>query len=162
MIAPLAEIIAAIRVSLSERVLPQLEQASWVAADVRSSLALLTYLEDALSVGADALGRANTAMIELLAGLLQLREVSFMTPELRTRIPAAIEAARNVMPFDLTALDTACNSLKALVSELISASVTRGASRNDALAIQHLRSCLQVIAAEELRISRRAGEMPPF
>ncbi|HKQ81458.1 MAG TPA: hypothetical protein VJS42_04630 [Steroidobacteraceae bacterium] len=162
MIAPLSEIIAAIRVSLSERVLPQLQQASWIAADVRSSLALLTYVEDALSVGADALGRANVAMIELLEGLMELDEVSFITPELRSRIPPTIEATRNVPPSDLAALDVACNALKALISELISASSARRTDQNDVAAIQRLRSCLLVIAAEELRISRRAGEMPAF
>ena len=162
MIGTPCDIVAAIRATLSERVLPQLEQATWLAGDIRSSLVLLTYLEDVLTHGREALGCSNAAMIGFLSDVCARRDVSFLSDTLRTRATAAVENAQRAEKADVHGLGEASNELKAAISEIIAASNSRGKGSADAAAVLGLRDCLRVVAAQEQILAGRAGTMPPF
>lgn len=157
MIGTPLSIVEAVRVSLVDRVLPQLEQATWLAGDVRSCIALLTYLEDALTSGVAMMGQANAAMIGFLG---DAAATPGLDGDARREIEAAVAQAVAVPQADLTGLEMAGRALKAALSRYIAARDAAGLE--DAAMTQRLRDCLRDVAACELTIAQRAEVMPPF
>ena len=153
--APL-KIVETVRVTLVERVLPQLEASTWLAGDVRSSIALLTYLEDVLVTGAQMTRESNAAMI----GFLKLAVGSPIPQELGDRIGQALARADATPVDDLAGQYAVGRTLKSTLSAFIEAREAGCAGNPDL--VEPLRSCLRQVAQLEQSVAQRAGAMTPF
>ena len=153
--APL-KIVETVRVTLAERILPQLDAATWLAGDVRSSIALLTYLEDALTMGAQMTRDSNAAM----TGFLKLAAGSSIPQELGDRIGRALAQADATPADDLAGQYAAGHMLKSALSAFIEAREAGRAGNPDL--VEPLRSCLRQVAQLEQSVAQRAGAMTPF
>jgi len=157
MIGSPLDIVAAVRVTLVERVLPQLEAATWLAGDVRSSISLLTYLEDALASGAAMTGQGNAAMAAFLD---DAAAIPALPQDVRAQMEAAVTQSQAAEPADLGALAAAERALKSALSRFIAARDDAGLG-SEALR-DRLRDCLREVAACEQSVAQRAGTMTPF
>lgn len=153
--APL-KIVETVRVTLAERVLPQLEASTWLAGDIRSSIALLTYLEDALTIGANMTAESIQAMTDFLR--LAIR--SPLPTDLRSQIEQAFVQAEQAPANDITAQYAVECKLKSALSAFIEAREEGRAS--DADLVEPLRACLRQVAQHEQAVAHRAGGMTPF
>lgn len=154
-------IVETVRRTLADRVLPQLEASSWLAGDVRSSMMLLTYLEDVLASGKTQAGQANEAMAAFLDDAAGNDALPFLTAALRDQAREAAATARAVDAGDLIALEAANRVLKDATSAVIGASHEEGAIPTPEFT-DRLRQCLRDVAACEQALSERAGQMTPF
>lgn len=153
--APL-RIVEAVRVTLAERILPQLDASTWLAGDVRSSITLLTYLEDALTMGAKMTLESNEAMI----GFLRLPAASRLPDALNEQIKRALAEAEQTPAGDLVGQYEAGRTLKAALSAFIQ--LREEGLVEGAEFVEPLRACLRLMAQHEQAVAHRAGAMTPF
>lgn len=159
MIADSQKIIAAIKTTLSDLVLPGMKAASWEAGNIRSCLVLLTYLEDTLAIGAQSTAKINKTIIAFIDDLILKMPFAIAENEKR-KIVNTLDAARAANPHDLSGIHKVNEELKALLSEIIH--LSQKSKPWDPELIGRLHDCLRTISAEDLKIAQRAGELPPF
>jgi hypothetical protein len=159
MIASLAQLVSAVRVSLDELVLPDLKPNSWTSGNVRSCLALLTYIEDALAEGQHALSASNDAMLNYIDSVI-VETDSPIGAEMRNQVANAVAILERTGIDSIERLHDINAELKSLLSAIVAQSLENpdcGEEQKHALY-----ACLRAIADQDLAIAKRASEMPPF
>jgi len=160
MITTCAKLFSVIRSVLTDQVLTNLEASTWTAANVRASLALLTYLEDLTKNGPKVL-LENNATIGAFLSSLGDRNLPWMSAPLLTRCRAALgRQARGDVTLDRLIEENW--TLQSLLVDVIRArNYATGAVPDDAF--DHaLRVCISSTTALDFSITRNASQMPPF
>ena len=86
MMPPIRTLLAHIRGVLAEQVLPELPPATWPAANIRSCVALLTYVEDALRLQPSLVPAQIAALRDIVDAALQQDDAAWLEQPLRATL----------------------------------------------------------------------------
>jgi hypothetical protein len=158
MMPTVLEIIARVRGVLAEQVLPELTATTWTAANIRSCIMLLTYIDDAIRLQPTVLTQANDALKDIIAAGLAADD-GWLDPKIRQQIESLL-ADDTSSPCRPGSLEQENLQLKAAASNIIKCSAKSG---HRDLAFQSLiRERLSFINKCESTIYENAAKLPPF
>lgn len=134
---------------LAEQVLPDMPPATWGAANVRAAIALLTYVQDALTGDPAPMEDANSAMKALFAAAEDLGPDT-LDAGLRTELAAALgDDATGKAAFDARQV-------------LLAALVRQSAGKRTPTFQAQLRAVIEQVNEADFPPVSRASVLPPF
>jgi hypothetical protein len=158
MMPPVLEVIGRVRDVLAEQVLPELATSTWTAANIRSCVMLLTYIEDAIHLQPAVLAQANGALKEIIAAGLAA-DPGWLEAGMREQIEPLMADGASVQR-RLDEIERDYLQLKAAAASIVKRSADSG--RRDPAFQELLRARLGLVNSCELRIYENAAKLPPF
>jgi hypothetical protein len=163
---PIQDIVRAVSETLFEKVLPDLEPASWTASNIRACAMLLVYVEDRIRTETPILLETNALMRGLLIDVTEGR----LPVTLDATLGAALEQAlgRGEGPSGATEIDglamenDAYKECLSLLSRHTAAARTRPDAPDDAAFRARLHDVLRIVQEREVTLAIRANQHIPL